>query len=150
VPSVSPIFRNAPAFLTADVDGDGTLRDIDDHVFLHRKWQALSGFPSLGVRRFTGVALVDLQHRIRHDPSLQARFALLYEGGAPSEIDARSWSTYWCAATAYTSSAFRACTDEGGLGFVTSRGLVAAFVLVLAVASAIAGWLSLRSRRARA
>jgi hypothetical protein len=150
VPSVSPIFGNAPSFLTADVDAGGTLRTIDDHVFLHRQWRKMEGLSSLGVSRFTGSAVVDLQYRLARDPKLRARFALLYESGARPEINARNWPTYWCAATSYTATAFRACTGQGGVSFVTTRGIIAgalAFALVLGIAAA--GWFLLRPTTAR-
>jgi hypothetical protein len=125
MPSISPIFGNAPGFLTANVDPDGTLRTVRSYAFDGTAWHARGGFPSLGVDRFTGAALLDLQRRLARDTQLRDRFAFLYEGGGVAEIDARNWPIYWCATTAFTATAFRACTNQGGTSVVTSRGLVA-------------------------
>ena len=52
-------------------------------------------------------------------------FARLYESGAPPEIDAATWRTYWCAATAYTATSFRACSGEGGYSILRPGGILA-------------------------
>jgi hypothetical protein len=134
MPSISPIFDNAPGFLTAAVDADGTLRDVDSYALGARGWHELGGFRSLGVGRFTGPALVDLNRRLDRDVGLRDRFALLYQGGARPEIDARNWPTYWCSATTYTLTDFRACTNGGGASVLTSRGIKALALAVVAVA----------------
>jgi len=151
VPSVSPIFRNAPAFLVAHVDRDGTLRDIRDHAFLGA-WTDLGGYDSLGVTRFTGPALERLNALLVRDPVARRRFALLYESGAPSEIGDRDWPIYRCAATAFTTRAFGRCTGLGGRELLTRQGFIAAGLGTIVVAFLVAGlivWLRLRSRRAR-
>jgi sphingomyelin phosphodiesterase acid-like 3 len=150
VPAISPIFRNAPAFLTAEVDPGGTLRDVEDHAFDGTRWHDLGGFDSLGVKGVSGAALVDLQHRLDRDPALRARFAHLYDSGAPSEIDARSWPTYRCAAVVFTASAFRACTDEGGVSVVTTRGILVFALASLALAGAAGALVAYRLGRRRA
>jgi sphingomyelin phosphodiesterase acid-like 3 len=137
MPSVSPIFDNAPAFLTARVDPDGTLRDLEDHALLDGRWRNLGGYAALGVSRFTGPALRALQTRLARDPGARRDFARLYESGAASEIDDRTWPIYRCAATAFTTSAFRACAGDGGTSFLTRRGIVAS--ILFAVAAVVAG-----------
>jgi hypothetical protein len=135
LPSISPIFENAPAFLTARVDSDGTLRDIDDHALHDGVWHDLGGFAELGVHRFTGAALIDLEGRLTRDPAARAHFASLYESGARAEIDAANWPVYRCAATAFTATAFRACLHEGGISILTTRGLAAATAAILLFAA---------------
>jgi hypothetical protein len=79
---------------------------------------------------------------------LRAAFERLYGGGAPPEINARNWTVYWCAATAFGTSAFRDCTQAGGVSFVTGRGFAAlAFVAVIAgLAAAAFVWWRVRRR----
>ena len=151
LPSISPIFANAPGFLTAGVDPDGTLANVDSYAFDGTGWHALGGFPSLGVDRFTGAALVDLHRRLAHDTALRERFASLYQGGAKPEIDASNWPTYWCAATSYSATAFRACDDEGGSGVITTRGVTViaiAFAAIVVAASVAVYAVRRRSRSA--
>jgi len=136
VPSVSPIFGNAPAFLVAQVDPDGTLRDVRDHALLHGTWTDLGGYASLGVARFTGPALEHLSAQLAHDPHARRRFAELYESGTASEIRNRDWPAYRCAATAFTTAAFRACAGDGGASLLTRRGVIAATVAAIAIALA--------------
>ena len=152
VPSVSPIFRNAPAFLVAHVESDGRLRDVRDHALLGGAWTDLGGYDSLGVTRFTGAALERLNARLARDPVARRRFALLYESGTSSEIGDRDWPIYRCAATAFTTRAFGRCTGLGGGEMLTRHGIIAAGIGSIVLAILVAGlivWMSLRSRRAR-
>jgi hypothetical protein len=149
VPSVSPIFRNAPSFLTANVDARGVLRDVNEVSLQHGAWTNIGGMPSLGVEAFTGSQLVELQDRLANDPKLRATFERLYEGGAPPEINDRNWPIYWCAATAFATAPFRACTQSGGVGPITRRGikvLLIPAVVVALLAGALVFW---RRRRRR-
>jgi sphingomyelin phosphodiesterase acid-like 3 len=150
VPAVSPIFGNAPSFLTADVDTGGTLHDIRATTYLNGFWHHIGGMRSLGVDAFTGANLVELQKRLAGDPKLRATFADLYEGGAKPEITDRTWSVYWCAATAFGTTPFRDCDNAGGVSFLTGRGLeaVGAAVLVVLAAGGLI-WFSLRRRAVR-
>jgi len=151
MPSISPIFGNAPGFLTANVAPDGELRDVESYARDERGWRELGGFRALGVDRFTGQALVDLNRRLDRDPLLRERFASLYEGGSVPEIDARNWPMYRCAATAFTATDFRACGDEGGASVFTTRGIKAIVfvIVVLAAVAALAlyGFRQLAARR---
>jgi hypothetical protein len=142
VPAISPIFGNAPAFLTANVGAAGVLAGVEEHAYLRGGWHDIGGMPSLGVDAFTAAQLIALQGRLAHDAQLRATFDRLYEAGARSEIDERNWRIYWCAATAFGSTAFRTCEGAGGIGIVTGRGLAAlggAAALVV-VAAVTIGW----------
>ncbi len=151
MPSISPIFANAPGFLTAQADPDGTLIDVESYAFDGKGWQRMGGFPALGVGRLTGPALVDLHKRLAHDDALQKRFAVLYESGGLPEIDDRNWMTYWCSATAFIVTAFRACDDEGGTSLLTQRGIKAVVVVAggVAVVALVAGYVIYRRMRRR-
>ncbi len=152
VPSVSPVFLNAPGFLTAAVDPDGTLRDVDTYAYDGHAWHALGGFRALGVTRLTGPALVDLHRRLAGDAGLRARFGRLYEGGGKPEITPANWRTYWCASSAFTSTAFTTCDKVGGVSLVTARGVkvgaVAVGAFAVTVVALIAGLAWGRRRRA--
>jgi sphingomyelin phosphodiesterase acid-like 3 len=147
VPAVSPIFGNAPSFLTANVDANGTLHDVKEHSFLNGAWGDIGGMPSLGVDAFTGTQLVALQHRLAGDLALRTTFERLYEGGAPPEINQRNWPVYWCAATAFTTAAFRSCTQYGGFSLITGRGLEVLLIPAVLIALAAAAFVLWRRRR---
>ena len=125
VPALSPIFGNSPSFVTATVSSDGTVAKVEEHSYVARKWRNAGGLESLGVRELSGEALSALQGRLAQDPVLRKRFALLYNGDAPPEINEANWRLYWCAATAFSAERFRACTNQGGFSVVTRRGLLA-------------------------
>ena len=134
VPAISPIFSNAPSFLTVDVRADGTVASADDHAFLDGRWQTIGGTKTLGLHAVTGPELRALQKRLARDPALRRQFARLYNGGAPPEIDESNWRSYWCAATAFSIGAFSSCAGHaGGISVITRRGVVLIAAIALAV-----------------
>jgi hypothetical protein len=152
VPAVSPIFRNAASFLTANVTNDGTLRDVVEMSYLANRWQTIGGLHAFGVDAFTGPQLVALHARLDREPKLHDAFARLYSGGGPQEITDRTWSVYACAATSFTTAAFRACDNAGGYSIFTQRGVKALIAVGIVMLLTIAGMAGLiyRYRRTRA
>jgi sphingomyelin phosphodiesterase acid-like 3 len=148
VPAISPIFGNAPSFLTANVDADGVLHDIDLVSQLNGAWNERGGMRSLGVDAFTGPQLVALQERLTRDPQLRATFESLYEGGATPEINERNWPIYWCAATAFGTTPFRQCTQSGGFSVITRRGLEVLLIPAVIVALLAGAFVLWRRRQA--
>jgi len=148
VPSISPIFGNAPSFLTANVDAGGTLHDVAEFSLLDGAWDERGGMRSLGVDAFTGPQLMALQDRLTRDPHLRATFGRLYEGGAAPEINDRNWPIYWCAATALSTTPFRQCTQSGGFSVITRRGLEVLLVPAVIVALLAGAFVMWRRRRA--
>jgi len=149
-PAVSPIFGNAPSFLSADVGRDGIIRNLEEHSYGHHRWYDAGGLGSLGVNAFSGPALLDLQRRLRDDAELQRTFARLYVGGSPlNEITPGNWRFYWCGATAFATSPYRECLNRRGIGFLTGRGVAAAAGAAVAalVVFAIAVVVIVRRRR---
>ena len=136
-PSVSPIFRNAPSFLTLDVARDGTVRDVVETSYAGGRWRRIGSLADRGVAAFTAADLLAYRDRLARGTASRTAFATLYAGGAASEIDDRNWPIYRCAITAFSASEMRACTNAGGIGLVTGRAF--AFLVVFgAIAIAIA------------
>jgi sphingomyelin phosphodiesterase acid-like 3 len=149
IPSISPIFGNAPSFLTVDVDASGTIRSAENRAYLDGRWTDVGGTRSLGLSAFTGPELVRLHRRLANDAELRKTFARLYESGAPPEIDDANWPTYWCAASTFGSTAFRRCAALGGFSVFTRRAIILAVTtaVVLPTAAGLVGWFVLRRRR---
>ncbi len=151
IPGMSPIFDNGSAFLTADVTSDGSPRDIQAYSFIDNRWSNIGGLRSLGVDAFTGKQLERLHGRLDRDAALRAKFARLYNTDGRVEITERTWPVYSCAATSFSTAAFRTCDDAGGISFITERGVKLALVAVVAFvvfAGAIVWWF-MRRRRLR-
>jgi sphingomyelin phosphodiesterase acid-like 3 len=150
VPALSPVYKNEPSFLTGDVASDGTLKAADEYSYRDGAWSRVGGTRSLGLDAFTGPQLVALHERLGREPQLRATFARLYGGGASPEINDRNWKIYWCAATAFATTPFRACTQSGGVGIVTGRGITGILAVAVPIVAVIV-WLIRRrsSRRAR-
>jgi hypothetical protein len=140
VPAISPIFGNAPSFLTANVSPDGVVSAVEETSYLHGRWQDDGGLHSLGVSELNAAELGALQERLATNRGLRERFAALYNGDAPPEINEGNWRSYWCAATAFAATDFRACTEQGGYSIFTARGILlvgGGVVLLLAVAATL-------------
>ncbi len=130
LPSLSPIFRNNPMFLTVDVGADGTIRSIKEHAYGRDAWSTVGSSNDLGLREFTAPELAALRRRLEVDPDLRAEFARLYDGGARSEITTENWRGYWCAIDSMSSTDYRDCMGQRGYSFLTERGVfVVAMVL---------------------
>jgi hypothetical protein len=123
VPSVSPIFSNAPSFLELGVGSTGTIGTVREISYLGGAWRPLGDLASLGVRTFDAPQLFALQARLARSRSDREQFARLYSGGGPPEITESDWRTYWCSATAFSASAFQRCDDQHGLSILLPRAL---------------------------
>ena len=137
VPSISPVFDNAPSFLTAEVRADGSVGNVVETSLDGDAWRRIGDLASLGARTFDVPSLLEVQRRLATDPTARARFERLYEGGAPTEIGPNMWLAYWCAATELDGAPYRACLAPGGIGLLTGRavalvvGALALFALAL-------------------
>jgi hypothetical protein len=145
VPSLSPVFRNSPMFLTAEVTREGTIREIEEHAYLDGGWRAIGGTSDLGLPDFTGRALAALDRRLERDPDLRALYARLYGGGAASEISPKNAGGYLCAIDSLSATDYRRCTGQRGFRFITGRGLlVVAIVAIGAFLIGVLGVLTFR------
>jgi hypothetical protein len=133
VPSVSPIFSNAPSFLELGVGPRGTIGTVREISYRSGAWQPLGDLAALGVRAFDAPQLLALQARLAQSRSDREQFARLYSGGAPPEITESNWRTYWCSATAFSASAFQRCDDQHGLSILLPRALELAALAVAIV-----------------
>jgi hypothetical protein len=96
----------------------------------------IGGTRTLGLSAVTGSDLRALQARLAADPALRRRFADLYEGDAPPEINEQNWRAYWCAASALSASAFAACSGHSrGINLLTRRGVIAAAAVIIGAAA---------------
>jgi len=143
VPSVSPIFRNAPSFLTVRINAANAIVSVEDWTELGGRWADRGGLASLGMHDVSVPSILGLQRRLAADPALRERFARLYNGDAPPEITPHNWRVYWCATTDLSATAFRSCMAEGGFSIVTARGFkaIAAGAAVLALLAAAIVWI---------
>jgi predicted phosphodiesterase len=141
-PSISPIFSNAPSYLTLDVAPDGTVRNVAETSYLDGGWRRLGDLAGQGVASFTAPELLRYAARLERDPALRATYETLYAGGGELDIDDRGWPIYRCAITQLTLTGFRACADTGGLSVLTGRAfraleIAGAAVCILALGTAI-------------
>lgn len=149
VPSVSPIFDNAPSFLRTTVSADGELGDVTQFAFDDGRWQRHGDLASLGVAHFDAASLSNVIARMKKDPALVQRFASLYEGGGDDEINDRNAIVYLCAMKNFADPSFEACEGRNGFHFLTNRGVRVGLGLGIAVVGVlIVSLLVMRARRA--
>lgn len=102
-PSISPIYKNNPAFLRLDVAPDGTLHDYTQFYFDYsaNDWQAADSFDrTFGVREISAQTLASLHERLRYDAQLRRKWSEMFVAQSMYlNIDADTWRTFWCAQT---------------------------------------------------
>ncbi len=132
-PAISPVYQNSPSFLVARIDADATIRSLEewarneDPTIVDRSvWANRGGTRALGMADVPTASILALQRRLDADPALLDAFGRLAVGSTFSQITPRNRRLYLCAATELTIAAFRACTRNGGFGYLTRRGLLAA------------------------
>jgi predicted phosphodiesterase len=149
-PSVSPIFGNAPSFLSLSVAPDGTLKNVVETSYVDEDWKTIGDLADQGVAAFTAPQLA--AYELRLDRSIAAREAYerLYSGGAPSEINESNWRIYRCAMSALSATSESRCTDSGGLGVLTERAVgVLSGIGAAAIFFALALFVAFRRLRRR-
>jgi hypothetical protein len=134
VPSISPIFHNAPSFLTMNVSRDGGVRGVTEYANPGGGWQKIGGLTDLGVSVVDSASLLALQKRLENDADLWNTFERLYGGGVPPQIEPKFRRQYLCAATEQSATAFRECTGQHGVSIFTGRALALAGIGLAIVA----------------
>jgi hypothetical protein len=137
-PSVSPIYKNDPAFMRLQIAPDGTPHDYEIFAYdpQRRAWaEGLDFDQTYGARDFTGASVLQAHAKIARDASVQHRWIDSLVAGSPNNpVDASNWRTEWCA------------QDHSGRGFAACAGLrrrllvlpIAAGLLVVIVVASIA------------
>lgn len=116
VPSVSPIFGNAPSFTVVDVDSS-TGWALDAQVYILSKikdawtWHREYDFDSVYGRGTIDAAhLWSVQRAIFGDDRVRRRFEEYYQSGdGAAPINESTWRAYWCANVALTATDYTAC-----------------------------------------
>ena len=117
LPSVSPIFKNNPAFIVAMFSPassrvvDYTAYDLDDAPDVSHAWRTEYQFSSAyGADGVTPAALSRLRSALAADPALREKFEAAYVAGSPvGAIDDSTWHAYWCALGTMTAAQIDAC-----------------------------------------
>jgi hypothetical protein len=151
IPAISPVYGDAPAFLTVDVAPDGTVRNAEEHAFDGSQWNDIGGLRTLGVNALRSADLASLQQRLAADAGLRRTFAQLYGAHAGrTEIDEGNWRAYWCAASELAVTPYRTCLGAGGWRIVTRRGFIVLGGVLIALIAALAALVVVIRRRTAA
>lgn len=142
--SISPIYRNAPAFYRLRVDRDG-LDDLAVYAFDAgpRRWSGPHDFDrSWHVRRLDAASLARVHARLGADPAARAAWGALsvaWSARVPPILRvwrASTWRIPWCAQT-FASAGFVRCAGIGRRVTAARAAIVAAGVLALAGFAAV-------------
>jgi hypothetical protein len=134
--SISPIYRNNPAFFVLDVAGDGTLRDVHPYVYDPgtQDWIAEPSFSSMyGIHGITSGTLTTVADRIRNDAATRAPWQLAYNAWGTDGRMGSNWMLYACAQTELESG-YAACA--GTVNRTRVLVLVAVGVLICVIVGA--------------
>jgi len=100
-PSISPVYENAPAFLTLDVTKGGAISDFEQYAYDDdaQAWSRTLDFDrTYGVRSIDARSLEIAQKRVARSPALRERWVRMQMGGADGgEITRGNWRLFWCA-----------------------------------------------------
>jgi sphingomyelin phosphodiesterase acid-like 3 len=116
VPSISPVFGNAPAFTLLSVDPDTAIVN-DSQVFVLSEvhgawvWHREYDFDSIyGPGSLDAAHLWNAQLAIFDDERVRRRFEEYYESGdTTAPVTETTWRAYWCANIALTPMQYSAC-----------------------------------------
>lgn len=114
VPSISPIFGNNPAFLTARVGRDGSIADFTAHALdlgrPHPQWRREYSFDhAYGLGVFDLGSLTRLQTLLATDTTMRHAYEHRYVSGGKYAITEAEYPAYACGAIALEAKAFEAC-----------------------------------------
>jgi hypothetical protein len=114
VPSISPIFGNDPAFLTARISRDGVITDYTAHALdlghPHPRWRREYSFDqAYGLPAFDVASLTRLQARLATDTAMRRAYEHRYVSGGKYAITEAQYPAYACGSVALEVKAFEAC-----------------------------------------
>lgn len=149
--SLSPIYRNNPAFYVLDVASDATLRNIEsyDYNYDNERWQRETDFSrAWGVGAINADAAASIHARIGDDVDARELWATRYVawGSRIDDINRSTWRIYWCAQT-LRGAPYAACA--GTARRFTSVAVVVGGCALLVVALVVVVVVNRRRARAR-
>jgi sphingomyelin phosphodiesterase acid-like 3 len=114
VPSISPIFGNDPAFLTARVGRHGGIADYTAHALdlgdPHPRWHREYSFDkAYGLPAFDLDSLNRLQGHLSTDTAMRHAYEHRYVSGGKYAITEAEYPAYACASIALEAKAFESC-----------------------------------------
>lgn len=114
VPSISPIFGNDPAFLTARVTRKGVIADYTAHALdlghPHPRWRPEYSFDhAYDLPAFDLASLTRLQARLATDTTMRRAYEHRYVSGGKYAITEAQYPAYACGSVALEVKAFEAC-----------------------------------------
>ncbi len=146
--SLSPVYRNNPAFYVLDVEpSTGRLRNITPYVYdpLRARFLPRISFDAMyGVDTFTPQNLRTISARIESDDPMRLRWIGAYDvwSRRTNDVTVRRWRVFWCAQT-HVEDDYASCAGTPQRAFGATA--VAIIALVIAVAGVM---LAIRLRRA--
>ncbi len=136
--SLSPVYRNEPAFFRLDIDGR-TLRNIVPYTYdPDLGWLPQQSFDAMfGVNAFTAPELEALSRRIAFDPAVRDRWMQAYDvwGYMMNDVTTHRWQTYRCAQIAFGEH-YAHCAGTY-VRSVTNLVVLAVLLIIVVVAAAV-------------
>lgn len=142
--SISPIYRNQPAFFELDVEPNGDLRDVTPVTYdpWEETWDRETSFDALyGINAFTTPNLQRASQRIANDEDVRRKWIAAYDVWSyrMGDVADHSWRVYWCAQTELANG-YAACAG-------TERRTTGVIAVAIAAAVIVIGVLVLLTRR---
>lgn len=136
--SISPVYRNNPAFFALDVAPDGTLKDVEPYIFdLQRgEWRGQPSFDStFGIDAFTASNLRAAAARIENDPATRETWIDAYDvwSWRMGDVSDHRWRVFWCAAIE-PDGGYAACAGtQNRFASIVAAAAIAVLVFVLGI-----------------
>ncbi len=146
--SISPVYKNNPAFYDVTVDSNGAIRDVVPYVYdiYTRTWTREPSFDAMyGVASFDAANLRRIAERITDDASVREVWKQAYDAWSwrVGDLD-NDWVPFACAQT-QLGQGFAACAHTSRRTHAVEAALAIAAVVVL---GGIVAVFALRRRRA--
>ena len=146
--SISPIYRNNPAFYVLDVDENGVLHDVQPYVYDPGAdtWNRAPSFDATyGVRALTRDSLAAVSANLREDPSLRVKWSAAYDAWSRRVAGiGANWRPYVCAQTELEGG-YAGCAGTSR----RSRVLAATVICGLLAFIAVLAWIVMKRRPRR-
>lgn len=137
--SISPVYKNQPAFYELNVGSDGTLRDVLPVTYdpWEESWYHEVAFDKMyGVNGFTAENLERISQRILTDDDVRRKWIAAYDVWSyrMGDVADHSWRVYWCAQTELEGG-YASCagTQKRTTGLIVAAIFGVLFVAVMIV-----------------